>query len=471
MSLLRHGLLPPRVLCLLVFALALAPRLALVFRAPAFIIGDSENYFFPGYQLARQIGFDLDLRRTPGYPLFVAFVVSNVAEDLSALLLAQHVLGALGCAGVALLGTRLYGRLAGLLAGLACAVASPLIVSEHFVMAEALFVPLSVLVALAACWSIERPGWPRGALAGLLIGVAALTRPVALVLAVAYAVALYVRERSLRRFVVRVAPAALAIAVLLIPWMARNALVHGNFSADGNGGQTLVGRAMRHDRGFAFENPDDPDPARQRARALMRQGRGGFVSPVRERIQRELGLSEAQANRLMRDLAVEAILRQPLYYVTGSLGSFWRLASGVSEDARTLWAYRRDARNREEWEGHIEIRHLLGPPTPLQEGQLGEALWLFNLFQPGWLGPLLPILAIAGVVAGWRSPARGPATFLALAVLGYLGAAAALVAPLPRYGYPAVPWLLLLAAGGSVGIPTIVRDLRRRGRPTATSTA
>ena len=50
--------------------------------------------------------------------------------------------------------------------------------------------------------------------------------------------------------------AALAgLGLVWLPWMARNAAVHDSFSADGNAGSTLVGRAMRHDPGFAFENP------------------------------------------------------------------------------------------------------------------------------------------------------------------------------------------------------------------------
>ena len=125
-------------------------------------------------------------------------------------------------------------------------------------------------------------------------------------------------------------------------WMARNAIVHGSFSAEGNAGQTLVGRAMRHDRGFAFENPSDPDPARQRAREIMRDGRGGVVTPTRDRIKRELGLSRRRANRLMRDLALETILRQPGYYLLGTVRNFGLLAQGSRERYRDHWQTRRD---------------------------------------------------------------------------------------------------------------------------------
>src|SRR5688572_32341043 len=101
---------PPVWLVLTIVGLAaLALRLAFLFRAPVFIIGDSENYFWPGYQLAREVGFDLDLRRTPGYRLFIVFVVRGVGEDLAALALVQHLLGVVTCLLVAGLGIRFWG--------------------------------------------------------------------------------------------------------------------------------------------------------------------------------------------------------------------------------------------------------------------------------------------------------------------------------------------------------------------------
>lgn len=428
--------------------LALAVRLALLFRAPAFVIADSDNYFLPGYQLARGTGFELDLRRTPGYPLFVALVVGRVGEDLAALLLAQHLLGVGTSLLAARLGLRLFGPWTALLAGLLTAWAAPLLVAEHYVMAEALFIPLCMLAVVALCRAVERPERWALLVGGLLIGVATLVRPVGLVLAVALGLTLLVRERHLGRAVVRGLPALAGLALVLLPWMARNWAVHGSFSAEGNAGQTLVGRTMRHDRGFAFENPDDPDPARQRARAIMRQGRGGFVSPVRERIKRELGLGDVEANRLMRDLAWEAILRQPGYYLSGTASGFLRLAQGLPERPREHWATRRDASNREEWEGHQEIRHLLGPPTPVQEQQYAEAEALLSLYQPARLGPTLPILALVGLAALLRGAHRAVGAFLGLITIGILVASVALVAPLPRYRYPVEPLVGLLAAGG-----------------------
>lgn len=429
-------------------------RLALLLRAPAFVIADSDNYYLPGYQLARGLGFDLELRRTPGYPLFVAVSVGRLGEDLGALLLAQHLLGVGTCVLTTWLALRLFGPWAGLLAGLMAACAAPVLVAEHYVMAEAVFIPILVGASAQLTWAIEAPRRPRLLLGGMLIGVATLVRPIGLVLAVALGLALLARERHLGRAIARGLPAALGLALVLVPWMTRNWAVHGSFSAEGNTGQTLVGRAMRHDRGFDFENPDDSDPARQRARAIMRDGRGSFVSPVRERLKRELGLTDAQANLLMRDLAWEAIRRQPGYYLSGSVNNFYRLAQGVPDRSRDHWATRREARNREEWEGHPEIRHLLGPPTPIQEAQYAQADALLNVYQPARLGPLLALLALAGLLTLLLGRHRGAGLLLGLTAIGMLLGSAALVAPLPRYRYPVEPLFALLAAGGLVQLAT-----------------
>lgn len=491
---------PPVWLVLTIVGLvALGLRLAFLFRAPVFIIGDSENYFWPGYQVAREIGFDLDLRRTPGYPLFIALVVTRIGEDLAALALAQHLLGVVTCLAVAALGIRFWGRWTGLLAGLLVALSGPLLVAEQYVMAEALFIPLATLTVAWLALALERPRWWALFGGGLLIGLAALTRPVGLVLAVAALLALAAiylipggrdssrpyrcgeggeceedagrfRSASRPRGVLSRLSAVLlpsqaliaGVAVIWLPWMARNWLVNDSFSADGNAGQTLVGRAMRHDPGFAFENPNDPDPLRQRAREIMRDGRGKVVTPTRTRIKRELGLDDVGANKLMRDLALETIVRQPGYYLFGTIRNFGLLAQGSRERYRDHWQTRRDEGSREEWEANFDIRHLLGPPTPLQERQYGEAEALMSLFQSARLGPTIPLLASIGVAGlalgvGARGARPGVAALLALVVVGLLLAAVAMVAPLPRYRYPVEPLLGLLAAGGLTTLAAVAR--------------
>lgn len=440
---------PSAILILtLVGVAAFAVRYALWQRAPAFVIADSDNYFLPGWQLGQWIGFDLELRRTPVYPAFIGLIVNRFGQDLSALTLAQQVLGVGTCVLAAGLALRLFGPWTAVLVGLMTATAAPLLVVGQYVMAEALFIPLALLAVSQLCGALDSRSDSSMLLGGILIGLTSLTRPIGLVILAALGLALVVQERDPRRIFLRLLPALAGVALLVVPWMGRNAFVHGSFSPEGNPGQTLVGRTMRHDRGFAFENPDDPDPARQQARAIMRDGRGTFVSPVRERIKRELGVSDGEANRLMRDLAVEAIVRQPEYFLRGTLVNFAQLAQGISERPRDHWATRREPRSREEWEARPEIRHLLGPPTPAQEQQYPEVETLLTLYQPARLGPILPLLGLVGLLALLGSPRRVTGALVGFSLIGLLLASVALVAPLPRYRYPVEPLMAVLAAGG-----------------------
>jgi hypothetical protein len=180
----------------------------------------------------------------------------------------------------------------------------------------------------------------------------------------------------------------------------------------------------------------------------------------------------------MRDLALEAILRQPGYYVYGTVKNFGLLAIGSRERYRDHWQTRRDEGSREEWEANKDIRHLLGPPTPLQERQYNEAEALMNVFQSARLGPTIPLLALIGAVGlalglGARGARPGVAVFLTLVVVGLLAAAVAMVAPLPRYRYPVEPLLGLLAAGGLTTIVGLVARVVSRSAtlPTAASQA
>ncbi|MDP8924032.1 MAG: hypothetical protein M3O34_14280, partial [Chloroflexota bacterium] len=119
---------PDLVLVVGLILVALVLRGLFAFRAPLFLRRDSIAYFQTGYELANGMGFDLPLRRTPLYPLFIAGVVWAFGEDFRGLALAQHLLGLVTVAATYWLGAVLFGRLAGALAGLLVALSAPLLI-------------------------------------------------------------------------------------------------------------------------------------------------------------------------------------------------------------------------------------------------------------------------------------------------------------------------------------------------------
>ena len=451
------GAHPDLLLLLLALILAGLLRTAFVLRAPVFIIPDSENYFLPGFQLARGLGFDLEPRRTPLYPALIAAVVGGVGQDLAALAIVQHALGLVTVGLTYALGRVTFGRTAGFLGALLVGLNGSLLISEQTVTTEPLFIGLLTLAGLVAVLALS--GGPRLTLAaGLLLGLAALVRPAGLALVLGFPLVLLAMRPGLRRCLALGALYLVGVALVLLPWMVRNYLTIRVFGTEGAFGQSLVGRTVRHDH-FVFAGPSippDPDPRRQRARELMQRATdrpNPVLTPLRRELMQELALTELQANQLMRDLAVEAILRQPVYFAIGTAGFFVQLAIGWPERLREAWQTRRDPEAREEWESHPEIAALLGPPSSIQERQLARAEQLASLFQPGRVGLPLAVLFVVGLVGALLGPAsRRPALLPALWAAALILVGVALVGPVLRYRYPAEPFLAAVAAGGAVVI-------------------
>jgi len=463
----RH---PDLAALLLVLVVAVLLRGAFLYRAPVFASGDSEGYLAPGYALARGYEYDLASKRTPAYPWLVAFSIAVGGEDLRSLVFLQHALGVLTAGLTFALGRLCFtparlGRIVGVGAGLLVTLNGGLILSEHTVMTEALFVPLVVGALTALVAALRGSSLPLFGLAGLLLGIATLTRPVAQVLVPIVPLMILLVSRSWRLTLLRSAVALAAFGLVLAPWMVRSAVEQDTASV-GSLGQSLIGRTARHDRGaWTYYDPAlhaDQPPEMVRARRILQQAadNGSSGKAIHTRLRRELGLTPAEADRLMRNLAVEAILRQPGYYVQGTLQRFVRMADGSVERLR-------DARNtadtaRERWEDEPS-RHLLQPATPAEDRAAPTATFLTTIWQPGYVGPVLPLLAVLGTVLALLRAEWRPAVSLGLSAFALLFISAALVGNVSRYRYPADPLLAVLAVGAVAWLIGLVAAKRGRG--------
>ena len=473
-------------------------RAAFLVRAPVFVTGDSEGYLGPAFDLARGLGLELG-KRTPAYPAFVAAAVTVAGEDLRALAFVQHLLGVTTAALTYWLGRLTFGRAVGVAAGLLTALNGALVLAGQTVMTEALFVPLVVatLATLVGALRTKRL-WLFG-LAGLLLGLAALTRPVAQVLLPVVLLTILVvawgggtsrghaadgadgprdgrggapprftpargrsaMGRSARRVGLFSAVVLAGFGLSLVPSAILSDGDPGGGS-DGGLGQALVGRTARHDRGaFTYFDPAlhaaEADPVRLRARQVLQQAadNGSSGKAIHTRLRRELGLTAAEADRLMRELAVEAILRRPDYYLQGTLQRFARLGLGSVERPA---AYRNTSDvARQRWEDE-ETRHLVVAATPAEDRAAPVAGALATLWQPaGAAGVAVALLAVVGLVAAFVRPSWRPALAPGLAALALLAASAALVGNVARYRFPVDPLLAVLAAGAVAWIVSLLR--------------
>jgi 4-amino-4-deoxy-L-arabinose transferase-like glycosyltransferase len=480
----RH---PDRAAILLILVVAALPRLAFTFRAPVFVVHDSVTYFQTGFDFARGGDFDLAFKRTPLYPLFIAGVVAALSEDLQAVGFVQHLLGLVSAVLTYLLGRALFGRAAGLAAGLLVGLLGPLIIYEHYVLAEPLFIPLLLGFGLALVRAVQRGGSQPAArpdyrwllLAGLLLGLAGLTRPVGQAVLLGLPVALWVALRRARTALGATLVVAIGFGVVTLPWMVRNYVQNGSFESAGALGQTLIGRIIRHDEGFVIPAPESAspyvDPVQTEARALIlrQMARDARPSAINHRVQETFNWTEAEANRAMRDVSLEILLAQKDRYLVGSLAKLRRLLWGDPEDFLGYhWASRKNNEMRDDWVSNQSIAHLLTPPSPQQEAEKYNAAAIVGLVSPAqplfrWV---LFGLLLVGLTLGLRSPNRWASVFIILLVAALVVPAAALVGYVPRYRYPADPFLAVVIAGGLVGLARIAERGRRAaggGRRTA----
>jgi 4-amino-4-deoxy-L-arabinose transferase-like glycosyltransferase len=226
-------------------ALALVLRLVIVFATPHFSPReDSAVYDANALSLARTGSFipvsqeTLHAGPTAFYPPLFPVVLAGVYKVLGtseparweAGRVLEAVLGAIAVLLTGLIATRLWGARVGLIAAGIAAVSPPLVLVGSSLLSESLFIPL----LLAAVWAAlvfrdsRRLRW--AALAGVLVGLSALTRGNGVFLIIPVGLLVWVqRPRWTRQALGAPALVLAATVVILIPWTVRNLEVFHQF--------------------------------------------------------------------------------------------------------------------------------------------------------------------------------------------------------------------------------------------------
>jgi 4-amino-4-deoxy-L-arabinose transferase-like glycosyltransferase len=194
-----------------------------------FYFADEASYVDVARRLADGDGFGIEYHRVPAYPVFLLMLSLGLPTGLMFLRVVQAVVAALGTLLVFWLADRMFGRRVAIVAGLVYALDPLLVISSGLLYPEAVAALLVPAVVLATLDASDRDALPRSALAGALLGILALLRPVALVLlpVVAGWTTLTVRARPARRMS-HLGALVLAFFLVLTPWTVRNFLVHGS---------------------------------------------------------------------------------------------------------------------------------------------------------------------------------------------------------------------------------------------------
>ena len=159
-----------------------------------------------------------DYFKAPLYPVFLSFF-SQLPNYLLAASVAEACLAALATVGVFFIGQSLHSSAAGLLAAAAYAVYYPSVVSTTDFMQERLYVPLLTASLALLTRSVTRPtALPPFALAGGLLGLAALTRSMPLFLVVPAALWYWFSAVDRRQAAARIGALVSGLCIVVVPY-------------------------------------------------------------------------------------------------------------------------------------------------------------------------------------------------------------------------------------------------------------
>lgn len=317
---------------MLAAALALRVAYVLAVHGPgAQPSSDSIAYDELGWNLARGLGFQLmgesalyPTAKAPLLPWLVSLVYRAAGHSYMAALLLQALLGALVPLLVRALGRSMFspsiGRVAGWLA-----VAHPLLVFfSGYLLTEGLFSVVVLAALLASVDWLKQPRAGRALGAGILWGLASLTRPTGLPLPAVVAMwawgPLGLSLRPGERFR-QLAMLLLGVVLAVAPWTVRNAIVLRDFvPITTGGGRTLLDA----------NNPVVWDDPALRGGAISTAEREPWVTRFRNR-------SEMEVDRLAADEAVAfSLSRWRDWPAVGwaKFSRFWRLRALTGSTGR-----------------------------------------------------------------------------------------------------------------------------------------
>ena len=418
---LRHGLL------LFAVAFALRAAYAMVAAGPhATPASDSAEYDAVAWNLARGAGFSFGEGSgawptafvPPVLPWLVSLLYRAVGHDYFGALLLQCAIGALVPLLLVALGDALYGGGIGRVAGWHSAFHPLLVFFSGYLLTETTFcVTLLMALTAAAVWiKTPRPGRAFGT--GLLCGVAALTRPPALLLPVlltAWAWAPLGLTLAARDRVRQCALLFLGLALAVGPWTLRNATVFHAFVPVTTG----AGRALLDSNNPVLWS----DPAR-RGGTNISFSFEPWATAVR-------GRTEVQADAYGREQAFAFLrghVREWPAMALAKLGRFWR----ITAEGGGTGHWQREGSLLARWAGSVD---------PLRI----------------WSLAVLPF-ALWGLARTLRGPRRWFQS-LSMWVILYFTLGALMFWGALRMRLPIEPLVVLLAA---VGFDDVRRRLRGR---------
>ncbi len=167
-------------------------------------------------------GFGRSAWTPPGFPLMLSGLYRVCGENIAYARLAQTVLSSLTVLLIFFLGLFIYGRGTGFIAASIASVYPFFVFWTGAVITETLFVFLCVAGILSLSYYFKTGKMVWNCCGGLILGYAALTRPVALTLPVFLLFAYYLFFRDWKRTIISVVMWGVMFTAVIAPWTIRN---------------------------------------------------------------------------------------------------------------------------------------------------------------------------------------------------------------------------------------------------------
>jgi hypothetical protein len=392
--------------------------------------------------------------RTPGYPWFLALI--RAAFDRHALLavsVIQSVLAVMSLAIAASIARRITRLPSASLWTLA--VSLPAVAAWTYnaaTLSESLFTFLLMLHLQAVVAFSESSSTGRAVWTGATFSIALLTRPVILLLWVPHLLLLaqlHWRDRRstmminsarlpAQRRLIHVALAAMVSLVMCGPWLFRNDLLFGMPFLTEFLGRNMWVVAFQGESGAGLSLPDSPASEQLQ----LRLNRVGEIDQwqatwgVSNALVRS-GLSDPDADQLMKEVAVDAARSQPkpfLFQAFRRTINFWRCAA---TELPEQGAAAGNMYGQVTWNRHL----------PLIEWAIENRCSQSVLFNT-----ILLFMMLAGLLVLWISPLSRPYGIWLTAVLAYFSVVTG-VLEIPAYRYRMVMEpLVALVIGAAVSV-------------------
>lgn len=386
--------------------------------------------------------------RMPLFPALMAGLIKFFGPDIDRPLAAVNLIfSLLTVAAAALLFRLLAGPAAGLAAGYLAAFNPNAVFNNLLLLTDTVFVFFSMAILLAGIWALRRRSGPAFFLWGAVIGLSVLVRPVMKFFWAAPLIAVFVPffGAALKEKARLGALAALGMAVLLLPWAARNQSRVGFFGLEAYQGVNTLWSTID------LVKPSTPEERLADPRlAQMRDIVAGEESALAAEaaVRRAMRLSVPETSAGLTRIGLETYLRNPGTAALRALRNFVNTATspnsvmelvsrlGGKGPAGKYFPELRAALRQRDW--------------PALAVNLGTRLFLFLVFF---------IFAPLGALLLWRRAGAQEKLelLLPLLLIAYLFPLTSLVAGYDRYRLPLDPllfglaaaWLLARAPGGT----------------------